>query len=99
MKKIEPKKKMNKEGGGRRFINQDAEKIGNKNEEKKIVNQVGWADAPLPIRFVQIKNETHFADGRKKKKKFDVDTNKIKKKWNLPISSVGSESIAATVST
>ena len=36
-------------------------------KEKKIVNQVGWADAPLPIRFVQIKNETHFADGRKKK--------------------------------
>ena len=66
-------------------------------KKKKIVNQVGWADAPLPIRFVQIKNET--LPMAAKKKKFDVDTNKIKKKWNLPISSVGSESIAATVST
>ena len=73
-------------------------RLETKMKKKKIVNQVGWADAPLPIRFVQIKNET-LPMAAKKKKKFDVDTNEIKKKWNLPISSVGSESIAATVST
>jgi hypothetical protein len=36
VKKIEPKK-INKEGGGRRFITEDAEKIGNKNEQKKLL--------------------------------------------------------------